>query len=256
MLMARRSLDREYMDDHTPPPGVVDEVYRFLGGINRWFGGTRATLQRFAEFSRRWHPGERIEVLDVATGGGDLGPALIRWGQARGFDVRITALDISQSALACARRRHSHGEADALRLVCADVHQVPFPDGAFDYVTCMLFFHHLTDDGVVQALRSFDRMATRGIVINDLIRRWRHYAWTWVFTRPFNAVLRNDGPLSVKRSFRPEELAELARHAGLSWLAVRTHFGHRMTLGGERTAGRARKVAAEPEPKRRSELAT
>ena len=60
MLMEHRSLEREYMDDHVPPQEVVDEVYRFLGWINRWLGGTRATLHRFEEFSRGWHPGERV----------------------------------------------------------------------------------------------------------------------------------------------------------------------------------------------------
>jgi SAM-dependent methyltransferase len=224
------------MDDHTPPQKVVDEVYLFLGAIGRWLGGTRATLRRFEELSRGWTVGERITVLDVASGGGDLARALIRWGQDRGFDLRVTALDMSLRALVCARRR---GPADdQLPLVCADVHLAPYGDGTFDYVTCALFFHHLTDDDVIRTLRAFDRLATRGIVVNDLVRRWRHFAWSWLLTRPFNATLRNDGPLSVKRAFRSDELSALARRSGLAWLSLRTHFGHRMTLAGERPSPR------------------
>ena len=176
--MPQRSLEREYMDDHTPPQEVVDEVYRFLGAIGRWLGGTRATLRRFEEFSRGWTVGERITVLDVASGGGDIARALIRWGRVRGFDLQVTALGIS--------------------------------------------------------LRALDRLAIRGVVVNDLVRRWRPYAWSWLFTRPFNAVLRNDGPLSVRRAFRRDELCALARRSGMAWLSMRTHFGHRMTLAGER----------------------
>ena len=239
MWMAHRSLTREYMDDHTPPPAVVDEVYRFLGAINRWLGGTRATLRRFGELSGEWAPGQRITVLDVACGGGDQARALIQWGRLRGVDLRVTALDISPEALDCARRR---GPDDArLRFVCADVHRAPHHDGAFDYVVCTLFLHHLTDEEVVRTLRSFDRLATRGIVVNDLVRGLRHYLWSWLFTRPFNAVLRHDGPLSVRRAFRPAELSALARGAGLSWLSLRTHFGHRMTLAGDRPHGQSRK---------------
>ena len=232
MSLANRSLAREVMDDHEPPPRTVDEVYRFLGAINRWLGGTRATLRRFEAFSRHWRPGERIRVLEVACGGGDLARALVAWGRARGFDLRVTALDLGGAALDCARRR---GGADPrLTLLRADVHEAPCADAAFDYVSCALFFHHLTDVEVIATLRAFDRIARRGIVVNDLIRRWRLLAWTWLFTRPFNAVLRHDGPLSVRRAFRPFELAALADRAGLSWLRVRTHFGHRMTLAGER----------------------
>ena len=119
---------------------------------------------------------------------------------------------------------------------------MPYRDGTFDYVTCALFFHHLTDEGVLWTLRSFDRLAVRGVIVNDLVRSWRHYFWSWLFTRPFNAILRHDGPLSVRRAFRPAELSALARRAGLAWLSVRTHFGHRMTLAGERPSPRMTRV--------------
>lgn len=232
MWMAHRATEREYMDDHTPSSETLDEVFAFLGAINRWLGGTRATLDRFEQFSRLWEPGARVNVLDVACGGGDLARDLVAWGRARGFDVRVTAFDISPEVLACARRR---GPADPrLGFLCGDVHNPPCRDGGFHYVICTLFFHHLTDTEVVRTLRSFDRIATRGIVVNDLIRRWRHYAWSWIFTRPFNEVLRNDGPLSVRRAFRTGELVALAGQSGLGWLSIRRHFGHRMTLAGER----------------------
>ena len=230
--MPRRSLEREYLDDHTPPQPVVDDVYRVLGMINRWLGGTRATLRRFEQLSRAWSPGARIVVLDVACGGGDVARALAAWGRARGFDLRVTALDISARTLDYARRCAPGDER--LRFVCGDVHAAPFQDGRFDYVTSALFFHHLRDDEVVRTLRSFDRLAARGVVVNDLVRRRRPYLWSWLVTRPFNAILRQDGPLSVKRAFRPGELTALSRHAGLRWLSIQTHFGHRMTLAGER----------------------
>jgi len=232
MWMPRRSLQRELMDDETPPQADADKVYRFLGAINRWLGGTRATLQRFEEFSRSWKPGQRIEVLDVACGGADVARALIRWGRARGFDLRVTALDISRPALDCAAR--ASGDVERLRLLCADVHRPACQQRAFDYVICTLFFHHLRDEEVVRTLRSFEHLARRGIVVNDGIRRWRHYAWTWLFTRPFHPILRHDGPLSIRRAFRPDELAALAHRSGIGWLSVRCHFGHRMTLAGER----------------------
>ena len=232
MWQEHRSLEREHMDDHTPPQAVLDEVYWFLGAITRWLGGARATLRRFEELSTGWSPGARISVLDVACGGADMARALRAWGRSRGFDIRVTAIDISALTLDAATRRGDAG--DQPRFVCADVHRAPFRDGAFDYVTCAVFFHHLTDDEVVRTLRVFDRVARRGIVVNDLIRRWRLYVWSWLFTRPFNAVLRADGPLSVRRAFRPSELVALAENAGLGWLSIQTHFGHRMTLAGER----------------------
>ena len=232
LSLSRRSLEREIMDDHSPPQSTVDEVYAFLGAINRWLGGARATLRRFEAFSAQWRPGEQVHVLDVACGGGDLARDLIAWGRRRGFRLRVTALDVSPRTLATARRR---GGDERLHFVCGDVHHAPCRDGVFDYVTCALFFHHLSDDDVVRTLQSFDRLAIRGIVVNDLVRGWRHLFWSWLFTRPFNEVLRHDGPLSVRRAFRPAELARVSDRSGVTWLSIQRHFGHRMTLAGEKT---------------------
>ena len=95
---------------------MFDEVYWFLGAIGHWLGGTRATVRRFEELSRGWTVGERITVLDVASGGGDLARALILWGRARGFDVRVTAIDISPRAIECAPAPRSGGQLAAAGL--------------------------------------------------------------------------------------------------------------------------------------------
>jgi len=231
MWMSSRSHQREILDDHEPEQAVVDQIYRFLSFVNRRLGGTRATLDRFEALSRSWKPGERIAVLDVASGAADVPRALIAWARARGFDLHVTALDVSPRALSYARLA---GPPERLSLVCSDFERPCFRDGTFDYVTCALFFHHLTDDQVVAALETFDRLARRGMVVNDLVRARRAYLWTRLLTRPFHPILRFDGPLSVRRAFRPDELQRLATRAGLDWLQIHRHFGHRMTLSGEK----------------------
>jgi len=158
--------------------------------------------------------------------------ALIDWGRSRGFDLHVTATDILTSALDYARRVEPHDRR--LRLVAADVTRPPFKEQSFDYVTCALFFHHLTEAQIVAALTSFDHLAVRGIVVNDLVRSRRAYLWTWLFTRPFHPILHHDGPLSIRRALKPAELQALADAAGLRWLSVQRHFGHRMTLAGQK----------------------
>jgi ubiquinone/menaquinone biosynthesis C-methylase UbiE len=230
--MRARIYQPEIMDEETVDQDTADEIYRYLAAVNRLFGGVRGTIARFETFSRSWRPGERIEVLEVACGAADVPRALVAWGRARGFDLRVTATDILPSALDYARR--AGPPETRLRLVCANVEHLPIRDGAVDYVTCGLFFHHLTDAQIVAALRSFDRLATRGIVVNDLVRSRRAYLWTWLFTRPFHPILHHDGPLSIRRALKPAEMEHLAADAGLSWLSVQRHFGHRMTLAGQK----------------------
>ncbi len=81
-------------------------------------------------------------------------------------------------------------------------------------------------------LREFDRVARRGIIVNDLLRRRRALVWIRLFTLFANRYVKYDGPLSVRRGFTLPEIEALARRAGLDWLRVRVHFGHRFTLAG------------------------
>lgn len=229
MWMPARSLEPEILDRETPPQPVLDDCYSFLKWVNRWLGGTGATLSCFRRFAKRWKPGERIRVLDVASGAADVPRALRAWARKRGHDLTVTALDIDPGALDFARR-----DGEALQYLCADVLRMPCRDGAFDYVTSSLFFHHLDDVQIVTALRAFDRIARRGIVVNDLIRRWRAWAWIKLFTVFQNPILKFDAPLSVRKALRAKEARSLIEQAGVSYLEVRTHFGHRMTLSGER----------------------
>ena len=214
--MRTRSLDPEILDVQRPPPLEVAASYRFLGAINRWLGGVRASRLGFAEFSRGWRPDQRIRVLDVGSGTGDIPRALARWDPR----LEFTCTDVAADPLDAVRVR-----ADALHL--------PFGDAAFDYVTTSLFLHHLSDGQAAQALDEFDRVARRGLLMNDLLRRHRLYWWTKLFTLFGNSIVRFDGPLSVRKSFTPDELRALA--ARLPYLRVRVCFGHRVLVYGEKT---------------------
>lgn len=230
--LARRTNAPEIFDEHEPSPDVTDRMFRFLSGVNRRLGGASATIARFEGFARAWAPGARIDVLDLACGAADVPGVLVAWGRRRGFDLRVTAVDRSAGAIDFARR---HVADDArVRLVRADTREPCFRAGSFDYVTSALFAHHLSDAALTDMLRLADRLARRGIVVNDLVRSRQAYVATWLLTWPFDPILHHDGPLSVARAFTPDEIAMRARDAGLRWLSVQRHFGERMTLAGER----------------------
>jgi ubiquinone/menaquinone biosynthesis C-methylase UbiE len=216
--MKTRSLEPERLDVETPPRDLVERSYRFLSFVNRRLGGVRATRLAFEEFAPRWGPESRIRVLDVASGSGDIPNALERWNPK----LHFTCLDMRADPSGRVAVR-----GDALRL--------PFRDGSFDYVTTSLFMHHLGDAELVRALREFDRVARRGLVMNDLLRRTRLYLWTKLFTLFANEYVRHDGPLSVRKSFTLEELHRLA--APFPYLKTRVCFGHRVILYGEKSGG-------------------
>lgn len=79
-----------------------------------------------------------VRLLDLATGTGEVARAAVRAGAA------VTGVDLSEGVLEVAR-----AGSPEIEFVCADAAELPFPDGAFDAVTCGLAVSHFGDRGRV-----------------------------------------------------------------------------------------------------------
>ncbi len=99
-----------------------------------------------------------------------------------------------------------------------------------------MFLHHLPEAAAVAALREMGRVARRGVVVSDLLRNRRAYAWISLFTLAAGEMVRHDARGSVAGAFTPAELLALRDRAGLGYLRPTRHFGHRLVLAGERDA--------------------
>jgi SAM-dependent methyltransferase len=232
----RRDLRPERMDDATVDAGELRRSLAYLRAINALLGYHRSTLGHLARFSRGWQPGAAVRILDVATGSGDLPRAVLRWSRRRGFDVRVVAVDRHATTLREAAARSPRDQYPALRFLRADALRLPFADGAFDYATTSLFLHHLDDDAAAAAVREMARVARRGIIVADLLRHRRAYAWITLFTLLSRPIVRHDARLSVAQAFTKPEVLRLRDRAGVHFAQYHRHFGHRFVLAGERTA--------------------
>jgi ubiquinone/menaquinone biosynthesis C-methylase UbiE len=202
-----------------------------LRGVNRWLGGTRIVLHHLSRLIAR-DADRTWRILDVGTGSADIPLAIARWARARGVAVELVATDLHPTTLDVARTRIA-GHPN-LRAEAADALDLRYPDASFDVVLCSTALHHFNErDDVLRVLREMDRVARVGGIVNDL-RRSRPalvganlLAATVWRTHP---VTRHDGPLSVRRSFTPAELRELAAAAGLRGARVHAHVPFRVAL--------------------------
>jgi ubiquinone/menaquinone biosynthesis C-methylase UbiE len=233
----QRSYQLEHLDigDYTPAEyeGCIVELQR----VNRWLGDESALRDSLLKEIGR--AGLRsFSVLDVGAGSGELLRVAAKWARKTGRGARFAGLELNErSARAIHEESREYPEINAIR---GDAFHLPFADHEFDYVFCSLFTHHFRDEPVVDLLREMSRVAGRGIFVIDLHRDPVAYYFYTTIGRLFlhNRLIREDGALSILRSFKPEELERLGRAAGLTSVTVEKHFPSRLVLSASRNGGK------------------
>lgn len=239
-----RSTLKEEMDSPSFSDRDIHDSFDFIRKVNRFLGGSRTTLRHLQDFSRTWNHEELITILDIGTGCADIPLQILRWAKKKNFRVRIFALDSNFRTL-----RHAHqflhihpeihpvrnGVSNGVQLITADALSLPFKEQSIDYILSAMFFHHLTDDQIINLLRNANQIAKRGIIINDLARHRRAYLWISFLTRFIsNPHVRADAQLSVLRGFKRHELQNYIVNADIDYLNIYRHFAHRFALAGEK----------------------
>ena len=104
-----------------------------------------------------------------------------------------------------------------------------------DIYHCSLFCHHLTDQQLIELFSLFKNNSTLGFIINDLIRSPLAYYSSVFFTRLANAtsLAKNDGPVSVLRGFKKNELISLLNSSGNYNFRISAAFGFRYLVVGK-----------------------
>jgi 2-polyprenyl-3-methyl-5-hydroxy-6-metoxy-1,4-benzoquinol methylase len=228
-----RSRQDELMDTLALSPSVADRTLRFLELTNRRFGGTAIVLRHLERWSHAWPPGRTITVLDVGTGAADIPRTLVAWGRARETPMQVTAIDMAPDIAAAARARVDG--TVGIDIEQATLAEVDASGRRFDYVIASLFLHHVPDAALREALLAIDRLAVRGVVLSDLVRSpGGLLAVGFLSAVAGNAIVRHDGPLSVRRAFTIGELRTLSADLGLRYLRARQEGPFRLSLAGEK----------------------
>jgi SAM-dependent methyltransferase len=208
------------------------QTLRDLAWINRYLGGTRVVLRELPPLLEGLPP--PVRILDVATGFADIPRAIVRWARGRGLAVEVEAVDRGPQVLELAREACAgHPQ---IRLREGDALDLPYPDGSFDVALASLVLHHMEGDAPARLLGELHRVARRGVLVNDLRRgRWPHaVTWACLHAVSRNRLIRNDGPLSIRRGFLERDLLDLARAAGWKEAQARRHPFFRLALVGRK----------------------
>ena len=241
----RRSNRLEHIDTGAYTPAEYEGCIVELQLVNRWMGDAhtlKTTLFReikdksLASFS----------ILDVGAGSGELLRVTAAWARQTGRRLRAVGLELNERSAESINEESDR--FDEIAAVRGDALKLPFFDSQFDYVMCSLFTHHFVDEQVVQILREMSRVAKRRIFVIDLHRHPIAYLLYTTLGKLVlhNRLLRHDGALSILRSFKADEMLELAQRAGLNDVSVARYFPYRLVLSA---AARATVHLQDSEPR-------
>jgi 2-polyprenyl-3-methyl-5-hydroxy-6-metoxy-1,4-benzoquinol methylase len=203
------------MDRPQPVTPELTSDLRNLRQLNRYFG-SHALIRRFL---KRWmKPGERIRVLDLATGSGDIPRLVVDLARKIGAIATVDAIDQQASTLEIARSLSR--DYPEINFIQGDI--LTFEAEPYDLVLCTLALHHFAEDAAIRLLQRCRALSKRWVLVSDLQRGFVATAGvylltTLIFREPMTQV---DARLSAERAFSFQEFRALAERAG--W----ANFGH------------------------------
>ena len=86
-------------------PAELEGNLRDIRTVNRLAGGQAAVLAHLPGLVARVDRARPVEVLDLATGSGDIPSAVAAWSARHERPLRLTVSDVSAEILAAAQRR-------------------------------------------------------------------------------------------------------------------------------------------------------
>ena len=219
-----RALEEEQMDDPALPPEVYGRVLADLGRVNRWTLAARPTL---AFLKRGTRDMKRFRLLDVGFGEGGMLRIIAKWARSAGVEAELTGVDLNPKSEAAARKATPAS-------IAIDWRTGDYRDlGRFDFIVSSLVAHHMSPDELRTFLRWMEVHAERGWLVNDLHRHRFAYSGYPLLAGLLRVhrIVREDGRLSIARSFRPAEWPALLDDAGVPNRArVKRYFPFRLCV--------------------------
>jgi 2-polyprenyl-3-methyl-5-hydroxy-6-metoxy-1,4-benzoquinol methylase len=202
----------EMMDQPDCDPDRLDATFRSFGSVNRLLSGWNRVYRKEIRPILRSMPSQKpVTLLDVGCGGGDVLLALVSRARREGFEVEGVGVDPDPRAIRFARNR----QLEHIRFVEGRLEDTVLEG---DIIISNHVLHHLADPEVTEMLNRTRERARRAVLHNDISRSWTALV-LFQLLRPFypGSFICADGTRSIRRSFRPEELRELAEDAGGGW---------------------------------------
>lgn len=221
-MLLRKSKNSEILDDFTITDERIDEVLYELKKINRFLGGKKVSNAGVKQLLRNCNV-PQVKVLDVGSGGSDI------FENLNGHCEYLEIFSMDLNIRACF---YSKQKTMIQHPICSDARFFPFKSKSFDIIHLSLFLHHFSEYEIINLLNIFYKEAKIGIIINDLRRNILAYLGIKLVSLVFikSRIVKNDGPLSVKRGFTRKEIKEFLERSAIQYYQIKRKWAFRWLI--------------------------
>ena len=211
-LMSSRNLPAKMINDPSLSRAEQLRVMRGLARFNRLMSLPDAMYSHLRRYARDTS-GRSLNVLDVASGSGDMPIGWAKRAQSDGIKMQITMLDIHSLAIEEQQRRAKEAGVHLVSLQQDCLHQA-LPNG-FDVVTCTRFVHRLDHHQSFRLLQSMQQATDHAMLVCDFERSRLNLAMVSLAGQMVSRskVVHSDLASSVRSAFTIEEFERLAEDA-------------------------------------------
>ena len=197
----------EWMDSPDCDQEKLFNTYRQFYTINKLLSGWSNLFGHYLKPVIEANNGNAT-ILDIGCGGGDILKHLDTLCQKEGFNVQLTGADPDSRAQ---KFFEMNLNSTRIRFEKKTSRQLVENGASFDIVISNHLLHHLTNSEVKSLCRDSEQLTKKIVLFNDIERSDIGYG-LFAATTPLlfrNSFISADGKLSIRRSFRKDELQKL-----------------------------------------------
>jgi 2-polyprenyl-3-methyl-5-hydroxy-6-metoxy-1,4-benzoquinol methylase len=224
-MLTKRSQEKELLDlgpdNYTPQEFQHCQKMPFK--VNKLLGGFRDTVNLLRKFPAT------SSLLDIGCGGGlfllNLGRFLPEM-QLVGTDISDDAIQLAEQAL---KNWHNKQSVKNVTFQLQPNAALSLPPRSVDIILTTMVCHHLSDEELIQFMRTAFDTARSAVIINDLHRHFlAEWFYQWLSPILFrNRLITHDGLISIRRGFKRKEWRMLLQQANITTYQIQWRFPFR-----------------------------
>ncbi len=208
--LIHRSDEKELMDDPLLEEKALKIALSDISRVNSMLGGNSITINAVHKLLKNSERDKEVVILDLGCGDGEMLRNISDSFRNQNIKIKLIGVDLNEKSLIYAKELSgAYPEITFLHLNLLEIDQEAF---SCDVIICTLTLHHLTCEEIKRVIKKSVKLASTGVIINDLQRSKLAYYLFRLFSFFFikGHVAKNDGLISIKRGFKKQELVRYA----------------------------------------------